>query len=291
VKEERVKYPWLEAIILGFGSIAIVSSMFIATGTAPQTAEVVAQLLIIIVLAGALHWGRNGGFVAAVMATGLYVALRMPLLNADGLTSDALILIGIRVTTYAVVGIVGGEIAGRLKYVLASLENTAMVDRTTGAYSAFHAAKSIESALASWHRYEASFSVVIVRIGPQLLEGLRPKRYQTTMRHIASALRGDVRLVDDIVFSRAGEFMVLLPNTETDGGAVVAERLHRLTCDALGAADSVITTEVLSCSRDAGRLAALARDLAPGDLAGSRARRDTDSEPIAAASEAQEPAG
>ncbi len=286
-----MKYTWFEAIILAFGSLAVVSSMLIAPGIAPQTAEVVAQLLIVGVLAGALHWGRNGGFVAAIMATGLYVALRMPLLNAEGLTNDALALIAIRVVTYAVVGIIGGEVAGRLKYVLAGLENTTMVDRTTGAYSALHAARAIESALASWQRYQTPFSLVVMRIDPGLYEGLRPARHRTMMRHVAGTLRGDVRLVDDIAFRGQNEFIVLLPNTEPEGAAVAAARLHELACDTLGADDSTITTEVLACSRDEGRLAALVQEIAPAQIARSLGRRTADGEPAAQGAEAQEPAG
>ena len=278
-----MKYSWLETIVLAFGSLAVVSAMFVAPGTGPQSAEVAAQLLIIFVLAGALHWGRNGGFVAAVIAAAVYVAMRVPLLNADGFTTDALILIAIRVATYAVIGIVGGEIAGRLKYFLAGLENHSMVDRTTGAYSGCHAARSIESALAAWGRYQTPYSVVILTPSGSPFEGLRPKRYRAMMRQAATSLRGDIRMVDDLTFCGDGRFMVLLPSTEADGATVVAERLRAMTAETLGVDDALVTSEVLTCSRDASRLQGLVRELTPAE------HRRTAETGAAGAQKAQEP--
>ena len=159
-----MKYSWFEVLVLVLGSIAIVAGMFVGAPAQHQPAEVVAQLLIIVVLAGALHWGRNGGFAAALLASAVYVFMRLPQLTTDALVTDALILIGIRVLTYGVVGIAGGEVALRIKYVMARLENHALVDHTTGAYSACHAAKSITTALAAWDRYGTPFSVVTIVI-------------------------------------------------------------------------------------------------------------------------------
>jgi hypothetical protein len=258
-----LKYSVFETIVLVFGALAIVSSLFLGPATAPQTAEVVAQLMIIVVLAGALHFGRNGGFIAAVAATAVYVALRLPLLNAEGFAGDALTLIGIRVITYALVGVVGGEFAGRFKYILARLEHQTLSDRTTGAYSACYAGQSIDTGLAAWKRYETPYSLVAIKITPTLYEGLRAARYRTVMRQVAGALRNDIRMVDDLAFRPKGTFMALLPNTEAEGAAVVAARLTRVASDVLGANESAISAEVLSCSRDAERLAGLARELNP----------------------------
>lgn len=258
-----MKYPWFEGIVLALGSVAVVGSMLVGTGAAPQSAEVVAQLLIILVLAGALHWGRNGGFIAALIATAIYVALRMPLLNAAGLTTDALILIAIRVLTYAVVGIAGGEVAGRVKYLLARLQDTAMIDGCTGAYSACHASKTITSGLGAWERYQTPFSVIVLRIRPTVWKSLRPARVRAMMRQVASVLRNDVRMVDDIAFRADGEFLALLPSTDLAGARIASDRLADLVRETLGTNDSEVTAEVLSCTKDAVRLAALARELAP----------------------------
>ena len=284
-----MKYPWFEGIVLALGSVAVVGSMFVGAGPAPQSAEVVAQLLIILVLAGALHWGRNGGFIAALVATAVYVGLRMPLLNAAGLTTDALILIGIRVLTYAVVGIVGGEIAGRVKYLLARLEDTAMIDSCTGAYSACHASKVITSGLGAWDRYQTPFSVIVLRVRPMVWKSLRPARARALMRQIASALRNDVRMVDDVAFRTDGEFLVLLPSTDHDGASVASDRLGAMVRDMLGTNESEVTCEVLSCSSDAARLATLARELAPESADAGPGRRASDLSASASVATSQEP--
>jgi GGDEF domain-containing protein len=220
---------------------------------------------MIVVLAGALHWGRNGGFGAAVLAAAVYVALRIPLLSADGLTDDALALIAIRVGTYAVIGVIGGEVAGRLKYLLARLENGALVDPVTGAYSACHAGASIVTAIAAFDRYGTPFSVVALGVSPSLNEGARPRRVAQVMRHLAGALRNDIRLVDDLAYRGDGRFLVLLPNTDSDGADVVAARLKRLASDTLEARDGIVAVETLSCSTTHQRLSELAHELHPAD--------------------------
>jgi GGDEF domain-containing protein len=219
--------------------------------------------MIIAVLAGALHYGRNGGFVAAVMATGLYVALRMPLLNETGLTTDALILIGNRVLTYGIIGIVGGEAATRVKYLMAALDGGTMIDPVTGSYTAAHAGASIASALAAYERYETPFSLIVLQLARTLWTGLNEPRYRALMRQTATALRGSIRLVDDLAFRPEAEFLVLLPHTDLDGARVAEQRLRTLVDSLHETQGAAITTEVLSCSRDAARLAALASELAP----------------------------
>lgn len=96
-------------------------------------------------------------------------------------------------------------------------------------------------------------------------------------------------MVDDLSFCDDGRFMVLLPSTEADGATVVAERLRAITAETLGVDDALVTSEVLSCSRDASRLQGLVRELTPAEHMTSGDRRRSVETGAAGAREAQEP--
>jgi hypothetical protein len=105
-----VRYSHFELLLLALGVALVVGGLFIGPATSPDAPEVVGQLLMLVVLVGAVHWGRNGGFVAALVATLVYVYLALVLPDTRSLSDDVLTTIAVRVIAYGVVGVVGGEL-------------------------------------------------------------------------------------------------------------------------------------------------------------------------------------
>jgi len=262
-----VKYSQFELLVLVLGGGAIVGSMALVTGGDPQPAEVVAQLLVVFVLGAALHWGRNGGFAAALVATLVYVFMRLPLLLSEGLTRDMLVLVAARVVTYGVVGIVGGELAGRTKYVFARFDANPLTDETTGVYNGRYAGAAIRSGVARWDRYQMPYSVVRLSLSPALATDLRPQRARHMVRQVASHIRNDIRLVDDLAHLGDGRFLVLFPNTGAAGAAVAGDRLHRGIVAMLDIEDAALEVSVCSTETDPVTLRKLAADLDPSPAA------------------------
>lgn len=260
-----MKYSHFETLALVLGALAISASVFMAPTAAPQAAEVTAQLLLIVVLGGALHWGRNGGFLAAVIAIAIYVAMRIPLLQAQGLSGDLLTMLGTRTVMYGLVGVIGGEVASRIKYVFAKIENDSLVDSLTGVYSQRYAAESILSGLGQWERYRTNFSLVIFVIDDSLYSGFKSARYRQLMKQVAGHLRNDVRMVDDLAFAAPATFLVLLPGTPEGGASVVSERLGNGVSDLLGAKRESLPATVMSAETSAAAMRALAQSLIPQD--------------------------
>ena len=258
-----MKYTRFEALAFVLGSAAIVASVFVPATAAAMPAEVVAQLLMIVVLAGALHWGRNGGFIAALIATAIYVGMRFSVLQAEGLSGDAMTMIVSRVAAYAVIGVAGGELSSRLKYLLARVEHGSMVDHETGLYSAAYAGQAIRSAHGQWMRYEKPYSVVVFVLTPAVWSALKPARMTALLRRIASHLRNDIRMVDDVAYHANGRFLVLLPETPAEGASVAASRLRSGVIELLGTTEDTVTAEVLSFGSDDAALIELAAVLAP----------------------------
>lgn len=284
-----MKYSHFETLALVLGAGAIVASIFVSPGSSSQATEVAAQLLLILVLAAALHWGRNGGFVATLVAMAVYVAMRVPLLQSQGFSADVVALLATRALTYALVGILGGELAARIKYVFARLENESLIDPQTGVYSSRYAADAIISGIGQWERYQTEFSVVTITLAQCVYAALKAKRARQLMRQVAASIRNDIRMVDDLAAGATGTFYVLLPRTSASGAAVVAERLSLGVRDLLSARDDAVTAVVLSAATDAQQLKKLADTLNPGTATvlppdvpeDRRGRGDLTQEPVA----------
>jgi diguanylate cyclase (GGDEF)-like protein len=241
--------------VLVVGGGAIIGSVLVSLGSSPVIEEVIAQLLLLGVLIVAVHWGRSGGFIAAVVASLLYIVLRIPLVvEAEGLSADLAILIITRVITFGLIGVVGGEMCMRIKYVFARLEDSSSIDDWSQIYNQRFVVRSLESAHGQYTRYETPYSVVLIHLDSKLFEELRTSKQRTLVRSVGSCIRNDIRLVDEAGRLRDGRFVVILPHTPSEGARVVAERLSRGVSDTLGSKDESITAHVLAAPEDAGRL-------------------------------------
>lgn len=258
-----MKYTHFETLALVLGALAVVASIFVSPTATLQATEVAAQLMLIFVLFGALHWGRNGGFLSALLAIFLYVVMRLPLLQSEGLSSDMVTMLASRAIMYTLVAVVGGEVASRIKYLFARMESESLVDAVTGVFSARFAAESILSGVGQWERYSTDFSVVRIVLDPSLYAALKPARYRQVMRQVAGNVRNDVRMVDDLAFAAPATLLVLLPRTPGAGAAVVGDRLHTAVSDSVGAGREAIVVTVLTADKDAEALRLLASSLRP----------------------------
>lgn len=261
-----MKYWRFEVLVIVLGIAVVVASIVIGPGATADPMEIVAQLLIAVVLIGAAHWGRDGGFIAAIVVTVVYLVMSIPTFVEQGLTASSVLPVAVRVLTYALVGIVGGEVCGRVKYVFARISGDPLLDEETGVYSARYAAQAIRSGVETYERYDAPYSVVRVAAEPPLFEELRSGRTRAVLRQIAHAARNAVRLVDDVAYAGDGVFLVLLPHTDTSGAAIVEERLLREIRELVDGNERTIDTQVLSCADRVEYLLDLARSLElPGD--------------------------
>jgi len=250
-----MKYRWFETIVLVVGGAAIVGSVLLSIGTTPITEEIIAQFLLLGVLVGAVHWGRNGGFIAATIASLIYIAMRIPLvMQADGLTGDVAMLILVRVLTFGLVGVVGGELCTRIKYIFAKLEDSSSIDDWSQVYNQRFITRALESAHGQYARYETPYSIVLVHLDSRLFDELRSSKQRSLVRSVATCIRNDIRLVDEAGRLEDGRFIVILPHTPGEGADVVAERLAKRVSDTLGSKAESVTAEVMAAPEDVAKL-------------------------------------
>jgi GGDEF domain-containing protein len=258
-----VKYSRFELLTIGIGGVAILGTVAFAIHPRPDWIELVAQLLLLVVLVGAVHWGRNGGLVAALGATLLYVVLRLPSIVAVGLEAEVLELILIRTAAFGVIGIIGGEICGRIKYFFARLEDSLSIDEHSRVYNQRFLAQLLANSLASATRYGTRFSMATIELAPCLTSELRPSRQNSLVRTVADHIRNDVRLIDDVGRLDDGRFVLVLPHTPKDGGHIAAARVRAGVRDLLGAKDESVTATVYGSDEDADAIAAFVASIVP----------------------------
>lgn len=262
-----MRYQRFELLAIGVGAAAVLSTLVIALRPAADVTEILAQLLLLGVLVAAIHWGRRGGTIATVCASVIYIATLVPSLEASGLTPPQLQLMLVRIATYGLVGILGGEAAGRIKYLLVRLQDDCSVDEESRIYNQRFAGRLLLASLSSFKRYGAPFSVVVMTLAPAILDGLSQGRRVRVVRAVADHLRNDVRLVDDVGRLDDGRFVVLLPQTPRDGAVVAATRLRKGVCQMIGAKEESVTATVMSASEDTEALEALVDSVALQDEA------------------------
>lgn len=259
-----MKYSRFEVLMIVLGALVILGSIVVGPASATISwQEVIAQALIIVVLAAALQWGRDGGSIAAFAAILVYVIMRVPILSQLGATQNVVTMITTRAITYALVGIVGGEFFGRVKYLFARIDGNAMLDDYTQVYNRVYCAQTLRNGLGQHERYQTPFSVTLLSLSPGLLADLRPSRQRIMLRSVASHIRNEVRLVDDVGYLGDGRFLIVLPQTPRSGAEVASDRMRRSVRDLVGARDESVTSTPLGCPEDSAAICDLARSLDP----------------------------
>ena len=105
-----MQYARFERLVIAITALIVLGSLALSlVNGGAEWVEVVAQFVIIVVVAVAVHWGRKAGTIVALAASVVYLLMRIPLLSA-GLAPDDVLLVVSRIAVYMLLGIVGGEV-------------------------------------------------------------------------------------------------------------------------------------------------------------------------------------
>lgn len=256
-----MEYRRFEQLVIGASAVLVAGAIAASVHSGGATpVEIAAQLVAILVVGVAVHWGRTGGTLAALVASVAYLAARLPLI-ADSPTRQTLVLVVSRMVGYLLLGIVGGEVFGRVKYMLAKSQDAAAIDDFSHVFSERFAAHAIRQASGRADRYFEPFSLVLVDLDAEFTGNAHTKRIRSLVRGIANVIRDDVRVIDDVAHMRDGRFLVLLPNTAAAGANVVAARLASTVGSAHGVKEGHVSTTCLSAPQDRAALDTLCAQL------------------------------
>ena len=228
---KHFRYSIFELLVLIFGAGTLFALVFMSPRQA--TVELIAQLLLVPIFVGILHYGEKGGIATFLFAAAVYLVMRAPDLMKMGLIAPIMQLILLRVLVYGIVGIGGGIICSRIKYFFARLEQLGFIDEVTGLYNADYLGQLIERYAQGFERYGSVFSVVTIGIESKPDE--RPKRaaFGRELRGVGLSIRDSIRAVDEVGRISDAAFGLILPNTNASGAVIASERLQKLTANCL----------------------------------------------------------
>lgn len=258
-----MKYSRFELLVLGVGVLAITGTIAFSLSAKPDGIEILAQVLLLLPLTGAVHWGRNGGLLAAVFAFLVYLIARMPLILGVGWTTGTIQLVLIHGVTFGFIGIIGGELCGRLKYFFARSSESPSIDECSRVYNQRFIAQMLGALIGSWDRYSAPFSILTLELADGVMSGLSHPRCSAIVKAVANHLRNDVRMIDDVGRLDDGRFVLLLPHTPKAGAEIAGTRVRSGIRDLIGAKDESVVVTVFGCSEDSGALRALLEGISP----------------------------
>lgn len=201
-----------------------------------DTVEVVATLLFIPVFLAFVFRGVWGGVVGALVAIGVYTAMRSPAVDAIGFGEFAG-LITSRAAAYLIFGAIGGWSTQVLEGSLEKLELYDEIDDETGLYNARHLLNQIDLESARARRYQTLYSLVLLDLPAAPFTRLKPRERRNMLRDLGRLLGEGVRNVDHVVHARDGEahrFAVVLPETAHEGAEVFRGRFGERISHYLG---------------------------------------------------------
>ena len=229
-----------------------------------DTVEVVATLLFLPIFLAFVYRGVVGGLIAAVVATGIYIALRSPAIDAIGADEFTGLIVS-RAAAYLIFGAVGGWAVQVLEGSLEKLELYDEIDDETGLYNARHLLQQTDLEASRARRYQTLFSAVTLEFGSGPLNALRPRQRRSVLRDLGRQLREGARNVDHIVHAHDGtthRLVAILPETAREGAEVFRARFEdrvRLFLTDRGAAvdPASVTTSAITFPGDEEGLDAL----------------------------------
>lgn len=212
-------------VALGFA--VILATMIDAINSELGYGNLLGQALMAPVLFVALHWGRRSGQLAALAAGVIYLAATATGNDSSfGLISQEVV---IRAIAYGAVGILGGELAHKMKYVLAGIENENYLDQQTKVFDKSYLTRLIQNFISYHSRYTRPFSIIMITLtqAGASADRLLPLD-QKGMRLSAMILRDNIRIIDELGCWNNTTLCVVAPDTATHDAPAACRRITRV---------------------------------------------------------------
>jgi GGDEF domain-containing protein len=266
-----MSYEQARGLILAAGAIVLGLLALFMYLRRVETVEVVAVLLFFPVFVALLLWDWVGGGISALVAGGIYVALRSPAIHAVGAGKFSG-LIASRLLGLLAFGLIGGLANSQLRASLTKLDLYDQIDDDTGLFNARYFVQETDLEAARATRYKTFFAVAVVDIPLAWFAPLARRQQARLLRELGRILRESVRTVDRAVHSVVRgnhRLAVILPETGADGARLFADRLAGRLSEWLAgqgvSVDVALAARVVSFPGDDGTLLELREEFAAID--------------------------
>ncbi|MEY2568388.1 MAG: Diguanylate cyclase, domain [Actinomycetota bacterium] len=220
-------YPVARRLLLAGGLLVLLVTAGVMYARRVDTVEVVAVLLFIPVFLAFTYWRIVGGLVGGVLASLVYLFLRLDAIDQVGLNVFRGHLLS-RTIAYLSFGLLGGWAASQVEDSLSKLDLYDQIDDATGLFNARFLVQDIDLERARSTRYQTLFSLVLVDVPGTAFGAMSRRQRAAALKGLGKILRESVRTVDRVVHSFDGtrhRLAVVLPETGREGAAIFATRL------------------------------------------------------------------
>jgi diguanylate cyclase (GGDEF)-like protein len=228
-------YPAARRLLVAGGLLVLLVTAGVMYARRVDTVEVVAVLLFIPVFLAFTYWRLVGGLVSGVLASLVYLFLRLDAIDQVGLNTFRGHLLS-RTVAYLAFGLLGGWAASQLENSLEKLDLYDQIDDATGLFNARFLVQDTELEMARSTRYQTLFSLVVIDIPDAAFVTLGRRQRATALKGLGRVLRESIRTVDRASHSFDGgrhRLAVVLPETGREGAGVFAGRLREWVADYL----------------------------------------------------------
>lgn len=218
----------LRALVAVGGFVVLLALAAILWVRRVDPVEVGATLLFVPLFLALLRWRLIGGIVGGVLAAVAYTVMRWPAISTVGLDAYLGLVVG-RGLAYLAFGAIGGWAVGRLQRSLTKLDLYDQIDDDTGLFNARFLVDGIELERSRAKRYQTLFSVIVLEVPAAALAGLTGRRRRRALRAVGEQVQRSIRQVDravHVVDGATHRVVLVLPETPTEGAAVLAERFR-----------------------------------------------------------------
>ena len=129
------------------------------------------------------------------------------------------------------------------------------MDEVTGLFNQRFVTEMLRSMIGQHERYHKPFSIVLLSV--EKASGTSGVPNRSVLRRVATQIRGDLRLVDDVARLDDGRFLLVLPHTEKAGAHIAADRVRSGVNRLLRADGPLAEIEVLGTEGDLPAIIAL----------------------------------
>jgi diguanylate cyclase (GGDEF)-like protein len=183
----------------------------------------------LIVVVAALVTGGGASLVLAAAITAAFLGALLVTRGGQPYTSEQIVIVAIDVLALWLLSYLASVVAVEQRKTRDTALRLSLHDPLTRLYNRTFLFAVIEREIARAGRTNRRFSLLMLD-----LDGLKPvnDRYghyfgDRMLQAVAEAVKQGIRVIDTAARYGGDEFVVLLPETDTDGAAVVAEKLRR----------------------------------------------------------------
>jgi len=222
-----LKYRKYELLFTSLGLAVVLGSTIIAINQQADPTEILGQALLAPVLVLALHYGRRIGFISAMVAAIIFIVNKFYLQGYS--TEPTTINLIIRSASYGLVGIIGGYIASRMKYLLLKFEDNKFIDKRSNIYNKEYILKLIRLCRSKQARNHQDFTVALIKIEHCKFNLFALNLKNKIIKETAKAMCANIRLVDELGHMGNGVYCLLMPETNLSNANIALSRISKLT--------------------------------------------------------------